>query len=169
LAAQLQRRIFKPGQTIVHAADVGHELYIIQSGIVEVWKDPEGIEPRLHTHQQMQHMANLKPGQITGELSMFDQGTRSADLIAGPEGVTLLTINRERLLALCEDDAVLGTRLMWNMSTAMAKRVRFVLWQLNRAEERRLAAMEQQKAAIESTFVRPPAFTAEQIQTGIEA
>ena len=170
LAAQLQRRVYKAGQTIVHAADVGHELYIIQSGIVEVWKDPEGIEPRLHTHQQMQHMANLKPGQITGELSMFDQGTRSADLVAGPEGVTLLIINREKLLALGEDDAVLGTRLMWNMSTAMAKRVRFVLWQLNRAEERRAAALEQQKAAVERTFVGSvPGFSADQIQTGIEA
>ena len=126
--------------------------YIIQRGVVEVWKDPEGIEPRLTTHQQLQHMANLHPGQITGELALFDKEKRSADLIAGPEGVTLLTINREKLLALGEDDAVLGTRLMWNMSTAMSKRVRFVLWQLNRAEERRLETLKRQSNASELCF-----------------
>ena len=144
LAAQLQRKVFAPGETIVHASDEGEELFIIQYGIVEVWKDPEGIEPQLHTHQQMQYVAELKPGDITGELALFDQEKRSADLVAGPGGVTLLTINREKLLALGEDDSVLGTRLMWNMSTAMAKRVRFILLQLNRAEKRRLAALEQQ-------------------------
>ena len=157
LAAQLRRKAFEPGQTIVHASDEGEELFIIQYGVVEVWKDPEGIEPQLHTHQQMQHMANLHPGQITGELALFDKGTRSADLIAGPEGVTLLTINREQLLALCEDDAVLGTRLMWNMSTAMARRVRFVLWQLNRAEERRLGAANQPASAPEPAVEHSPA------------
>ncbi len=174
LAAQLHRKTFKAGETIVHAADEGEELYIIQDGVVEVWKDPEGIEPHLHTNQQMQHMADLLPGQITGELALFDKGTRSADLIAGPEGVTLLTIDRERLLALGEDDAVLGTRLMWNMSTAMAKRVRFVLWQLNRAEERRLENEEQQKApsqrSMERTFTQNISGTlGEQMQSGINA
>ncbi len=154
LAAQLQRKEFKPGQVIVHAADEGEELFIIQNGVVEVWKDPDGIDPHLHSHHKMQHMANLHPGQITGELALFDKEKRSADLIAGPEGVTLLTINREKLLALAEDDAVLGARLMWNMSTAMSKRVRFVLWQLNRAEERRLAALKQQARALEPAVER---------------
>jgi CRP-like cAMP-binding protein len=64
---------------------------------------------------------------------MLDQGQRSADLIAGPEGTTLLGLTRERLLALCEDDPVLGTQLLWNLTTAMSQRVRFVLWQLDRS------------------------------------
>ncbi|MCP4428314.1 MAG: alpha/beta fold hydrolase [Chloroflexi bacterium] len=170
LAAQLQRKVFKPGDPIVHASEEGEELYIIQYGLVEVWKDPEGIEPHLHTNRQMQHMADLYPGQITGELALFDKGTRSADLIAGPEGATLLTINREQLLALGEDDAVLGTRLMWNMSTAMSKRVRFVLWQLNRAEERRLAALKRQAKESESVFIPDVSnLVLEQAQTNVKA
>ena len=70
---------------------------------------------------------------------MLDQGLRSADLIAGPEGATILALERQRLLALCEDDAVLGTRLLWNIATAMSQRVRFILWQLERAAQRQAA------------------------------
>jgi CRP-like cAMP-binding protein len=81
----------------------------------------------------------LKPGQITGELAMLDQGLRSADLIAGPEGATILALSRDRLLALCEDDATLGTRLLWNIAVAMSQRVRFILWQLQRASQRQQA------------------------------
>jgi hypothetical protein len=67
---------------------------------------------------------------------VLDQGLRSADLIAGPDGATVLALNREHLLALCEDDAVLGTRLLWNISSAVAGRARFILWQLERATQR---------------------------------
>jgi hypothetical protein len=50
-----------------------------------------------------------------------------------------LALDRQRLLALCEDDAVLGTRLLWNIATAMSQRVRFILWQLERAAQRQTA------------------------------
>lgn len=137
IAAQLQRRTFAPGESIVHAADEGHELYLIESGVVEVWKDPEGLDPELHEHARVEHVTDFGAGRIVGEFAMLDQGARSADLLAGPDGATVLTLDRERLLTLCEDDAVLGTRLLWNIATVIAKRARFILWQLNRAEQRR--------------------------------
>lgn len=139
IAAQLKQNTYQQGENIVHVSDGGSEVYIIMTGSVEVWRDPEGIDPTMHSHAQMQHVTTFRMGQIVGELAMLDQGGRSADLIAGEDGVTVLALQRDRLLTLCEDDAVLGTRLLWNISTVMAVRVRFVLWQLNRAEERRLA------------------------------
>jgi len=137
LAAQCRRRKFTAGETIAHASDTGQELFIIQGGTVEVWKDPEALTPEEHEHESVALVTTLRPGQITGELGMLDQGSRSADLIAGGEGATILVLERDRLLTLCEDDAVLGTRLLWNIATAMSRRVRFILWQLSRAEEQR--------------------------------
>lgn len=147
LAAQLVPRAYPPYTNIVSEDEAGNEMYIIYKGTVEVWSDPEnpGEAPR-----QPQRVATLRPGQITGELAMLDQGLRSADLIAGAEGATVLALERDRLLALCEDDAVLGTRLMWNISTAMAQRVRFILWQLQRAHQRAremMRRLEQQSQA----------------------
>ncbi len=131
LAAQCEPRAYAPGEVVVRINDPGNEFYVIRSGTVEVWSDPnrpgerEGVEP--------QHTADLVPGQLTGELSVFDHGLRSAELRAGPDGATILMLHRDRILALCEDDGVLGTQLLWNISTALAQRVRFVIWQLQRA------------------------------------
>jgi pimeloyl-ACP methyl ester carboxylesterase/CRP-like cAMP-binding protein len=135
LAAQCRPRVYPPRSHIVSADEAGSELYIVQSGTVEVWSAPD--DPGRGSRDP-RHMATLKPGQIAGELAMLDQGLRSADLIAGPEGATVLALERKRLLALCEDDAVLGTRLLWNIATAMSQRVRFILWQLERASQRQM-------------------------------
>jgi pimeloyl-ACP methyl ester carboxylesterase/CRP-like cAMP-binding protein len=116
LAAQCRQRTYPVHANIVNADDTGNELYIVQSGTVEVWSDPDGPG---EDSQKSRRVAVLKPGQITGELAMLDQGLRSADLIAGSDGAVILTLERDRLLALCEDDAVLGTSLLWNIAVAM--------------------------------------------------
>jgi pimeloyl-ACP methyl ester carboxylesterase/CRP-like cAMP-binding protein len=139
LAAQMQQRHYDPGEGIVHTTDTGRDLYIIQKGTVEVWQEPDVLETAAneqHNHGQMKRVAILRPGQITGEMAMLDQGERSADLLAGKGGATVLSLDRERLMALCEDDAVLGTRVMWNLATAVSRRARFILWQLNRSKQR---------------------------------
>lgn len=136
LAAQCETRTYNANERIVNAAESGSELYIIYDGHVEVWSDPDG--PAV-AGEEKRRVAELRPGQLTGELAMFDRGTRSADLLAGQNGATVLALDRDRLLALCEDDAVLGTRLLWNIATAMSHRVRFILWQLERAQRRAVA------------------------------
>jgi CRP-like cAMP-binding protein len=67
---------------------------------------------------------------------MLDGGLRSADLRAGASGTTILVLDRTRLEALCAEDPELGTSVLWNISRAMAGRVRFILWQLQRALSR---------------------------------
>lgn len=141
LAAQLQQRFFESGEIIAQAKEISQELFIIQEGFVEVWKDPDNVDPSNREDDNIQHVASLREGQITGELAMLDEGERSADLVAGRGGVTLLVLSRERLLTLSEDDAVLGSRVLWNISKALSRRVRFVLWQLNRAEQKRQAEL----------------------------
>ncbi|MEZ4594793.1 MAG: alpha/beta fold hydrolase [Chloroflexota bacterium] len=149
LAAQCQVRVYEPGDVIAEAATTSDELFIIQNGYVEVWKDPDN-NSGTQDHNKFSHIANLRAGQITGELAMLDRGERSADLIAGSEGATLLALSRDRLRALVEDDSELGARFLWNMSMAMSARVRFVLWQLN--QERKGVA--EQEAAIGRLPVR---------------
>jgi hypothetical protein len=67
---------------------------------------------------------------------MLDGGLRSADLRGGPEGATMLILERERLLTLADEDPELGTRVLWNIARAMALRVRFILWQLQREQKK---------------------------------
>lgn len=138
LAAQFHQKIFKPGETIVKVEAPGTEMYIVQNGTVEVWTDPDATPGQ--SAKNLRYVASLTPGQITGELAMLDGGLRSADLRAGPEGATVLHLDRDRLLALTEDDSSLGTRVLWNIARAMALRQRFILWQLQRAQKAAKAA-----------------------------
>jgi CRP-like cAMP-binding protein len=119
--------------------NTGDEFYVIHSGSVEIWSDPDaflGQRADGKISENKQHVADLRPGQITGEIAMFDQGLRSADVVAGKEGATVLAFQRDRIRALCEDDAVLGTQLLWNISTALTQRMRFFLWQLHRSMQK---------------------------------
>jgi pimeloyl-ACP methyl ester carboxylesterase/CRP-like cAMP-binding protein len=133
LAAQLRSYEFPPYRNIVNQNDDSQEMYIVQKGTVEVWTDPESPTEE---SEKPHRVATLKPGEMTGELAMLDQGLRTADLISGPEGATVLGLNRERILALLEDDPELGSKLLWNVAKAMSGRVRFILWQLERAHQR---------------------------------
>lgn len=132
LAAQLIQRKYKKGQTIVKIRDIGNEMFIIQDGTVEVWYDPD--KPG-ETSSSLKMMATLRPGQIIGELSLFDEGLRTANLVAGEAGVTILALDRKIAFALCEDDPDLGARFLWNMGRALSHRVRFIQWQFRRATQ----------------------------------
>jgi pimeloyl-ACP methyl ester carboxylesterase/CRP-like cAMP-binding protein len=116
LAAQCQSQYYGAHELVVGTHDQGNDLHIVKEGTLEVWT---------RTQQSgQQRLAVLVPGQISGELSVLDGGRRSADVRAGPNGAAVLTLKRERLLALCEDDPVLGNRLLWNIGVALALRLR---------------------------------------------
>ncbi|NJP05106.1 MAG: alpha/beta fold hydrolase [Chloroflexaceae bacterium] len=134
LASQCDLYTYEPGSTIAHAHESGSELYIVQEGSVEVWTDPISMSQQL---LQAQRLATFLPGQITGELALLDGGRRSANLRAGSEGATVLSLKRERVVALCEDDPPLGTRLIWNVATALALRLRLINWQMEMDRQER--------------------------------
>lgn len=133
LGAQFQQRFYEPGEIIVNIKDVGSEMFLIQDGTVEVWSDPDNPGELTDSFRKV---ATLRPGQISGELALFDEGLRSADMIAGSMGATVLAITRDVVHDLCEDDPILGARFLWNMSRAMSHRVRFIQWQFRRARQR---------------------------------
>ena len=137
LAAQCRQRTYKPREVIVRTNEPGDELFIIQSGVIEVWT-PTNTRHRLAKDAQL--LATFEPGKMVGEFALLDQGRRTADLVAGPEGATVLGLTRSRLQALCEDDAVLGAQLLWNFSRAIGKRARLINEQRAEILARREAA-----------------------------
>jgi pimeloyl-ACP methyl ester carboxylesterase/CRP-like cAMP-binding protein len=143
LAGQLRQMVLPPYTNLVDPQIDRQEMFIIQDGTVEVWSDPESPGELV---RQPQRAATLVSGEMTGELSMLDQGARTADLITGPQGATVLALDRERLLALREDDPELGSLLLWNIAKAMSGRVRFILWQLQRTYQRARVDEKQRQA-----------------------
>ncbi len=147
LASQCHIRKYGPDTIVAKSQEHGSELFIVQEGLVEVWSDPVAMSQTIVSEmEESQLLATLLAGQITGELALLDGGRRSASLRTGPEGATVLTLERERLIALCNDDPILGNRLIWNIASTLALRLRLTNWQLHLVTQRLIS----QESQIES-------------------
>src|SRR5579864_9009862 len=70
LAERIDVHQYAAGETIFNYGDPGHALYIIRSGVVEIFiKNDQGEKIVLETSG---------PGDIFGEISLLDNGPRTA-------------------------------------------------------------------------------------------
>lgn len=91
LAQQMAERTLASGEVLFRAGDPGDSMFIVQSGAVELFvKDTAGQKIVLHTAQ---------PGDIFGELSLLDGGSRTASATSVQE-TNVLTLDRDDLLQL---------------------------------------------------------------------
>lgn len=146
LAAQFQARHYAPAEAIASENTSGDEMYLVFQGQVEVWSMmTEGV-----SSPTSRRIATITAGQVVGEMALLDDRPRSADLRAGPQGVRVLTLSRQRFDALCDDDAALGQHVLRNIARALALRLRLQNWHVQLAErefEKRLKQQRQQVAA----------------------
>jgi CRP/FNR family transcriptional regulator, cyclic AMP receptor protein len=85
-------RSYERGEMIFQEGDAGDTCYVIQSGSVSV--------TRRHADGRTIALAELRPGEIFGELAMFDGETRSAtvEALEPTSAVALLATDVQRLL-----------------------------------------------------------------------
>ncbi len=70
IAGSLEQMFYSPGQTIISKGDIGHEMYIIAHGVVEVIVKDNDVAATLHE------------GQIFGEASLLEETRRNVDVRA---------------------------------------------------------------------------------------
>jgi CRP-like cAMP-binding protein len=80
----------------------------------------ESIEPVVLTE--------LRQGQVVGEVALVDQGVRSATIRVSRDDTLLLRLRRDQLLRLCETYPVLGYKLMRNLASELATKIRNTDW-----------------------------------------
>lgn len=88
LLARGHKKTFKRGATIFARGDKGATMFIIEDGRVEI--SITTINGRKSI------LENLGPGEILGEIAMFDGGERSADAMAST-AVSGLTLSRQEV------------------------------------------------------------------------
>jgi uncharacterized membrane protein len=111
LEGVFERHEFAAGEKIFSIGEPGDSLYIVGTGSVELYvKDNAGAKIVL---------ALAGPGQVFGELSLFDGGARTASAVA-LEPTMLLVLDRKDLLAFLRKhpDAAL------DLLTTMGQRIR---------------------------------------------
>jgi CRP/FNR family transcriptional regulator, cyclic AMP receptor protein len=111
-------------QTIFHQGANSDELYIIVQGEVDILISSALDEesPGEQTGEIL--ITTLRRGQSFGEIALVDQGLRSATARASQNGTTLLAIQRQKLMLLCESYPQLGYYLMRNLAVDLALKIR---------------------------------------------
>lgn len=130
LAALVHACAFGPGDQIVRANTSGSEMYIVMGGTLEVWLTPASKNGGI---REATRLAVIHAGQVAGELALLDGAARSADLRAGPQGVTLLALTQAALAKLAEEDPLMGMRMMQNLAISLGRRLRSQNWRATRA------------------------------------
>lgn len=81
LARNVFRRRYAPGEHIVHKGEVGDALYIVVDGFCDALL-PDG------------QVRCLESGHYFGEMGLLGATRRTADVVAGPDGATVLRVDK---------------------------------------------------------------------------
>jgi CRP-like cAMP-binding protein len=122
VASICSERHYQAGDIIFEENSPGDELYVIASGEVEIVVDPSLIgkdgSSGLYT------IATLRRGQNFGEVSLVDEGLRSAGARCSVQDTHMIVIPRDKLMLLCDTYNQLGYRLMRNLAADLAMKIR---------------------------------------------
>ena len=125
IAALCQERNARAGEIIFEENTPGIELFVIVRGEVEILVDPAFVagSPGRKPSGPVT-IATLRDGQTFGEISLVDQGLRSASARCATDNTKLLVLPRQKLLSLCETQPELGYRVMKNIAADLAFKIR---------------------------------------------
>jgi CRP-like cAMP-binding protein len=96
------QRTLSPGEAVFETGDPGDQLYVIQSGEVELVRE---------TESKQRVVAHLGPGDFFGELGVVLGERRSARAVA-INATRLIALDRETLEAMCLEEPVIAIRMI---------------------------------------------------------
>lgn len=135
LAQMMDCREFKAGQTIFEYGDRGAEIYIVRSGQVEIYVE--------NTDGEKVVLAKNERGDVIGEISFLDGGSRSASALA-LEATETLVLHRERLLEFIERHPHAALDLL----TVLGRRLRATTELLRNQVSRNVNIEEQERLTL---------------------
>ncbi len=106
MASRKLGKIYNDGETIIKEGEIGNEMFVIQSGKVEVIHDREGKSIVL---------AELGENDFFGEMAIFERELRSATIRAKGEAC-VLTVDKRTLLRKIKEDPSMAFRMLQKMS-----------------------------------------------------
>lgn len=117
-----EERKYEANEIIFEENTPGDELSIIADGEIAIQVNPAILGKDSSIGAQT--IATLRRGQSFGEVSLVDEGLRSARAKATEEGARLVVIPRDKLMRLCDSYPQLGYRLMRNLAADLAMKIR---------------------------------------------
>ncbi len=123
VASICTEQVFQTGELIFEENTPGTELYVIAAGSVDI-QVMAASAARGQSEAAVHTIATLRRGQSFGEVSLVDQGVRSARACCAQNDTHLLSIPHSKLMFLCDCYPQLGYRLMRNLAADLAMKIR---------------------------------------------
>ncbi len=101
-------------EVLVRQGDAGEAMYLVLEGVVRV---------RTIIGEKENTLAFLNAGDFFGEISLFDQGPRSADVLANQDSV-LLKVSTQSFQKLTEEFPELATPFLTAVCKTLVQRIR---------------------------------------------
>jgi sulfate permease, SulP family len=114
LVAVMQRIEFAPGERIIRAGEMGDDLFLL-------WKGRARIEARLPNGRTL-HLRTVMPGVVLGEIALYREGPRTADVVAELPS-TAYRLARGSLLHLEQSDPQLAVLVHLLCATTLSERL----------------------------------------------
>jgi CRP-like cAMP-binding protein len=114
---------YNKNQIVFRENDSSDELYVIGRGAVEILVNPGFVDAEEEIYESIV-IAELRQGQVVGEVALVDQGMRSATARIAQDGTWLLQMPRKRLMLLCDTYPELGYKIMKNLAADLAQKMR---------------------------------------------
>jgi CRP-like cAMP-binding protein len=115
----LHERIYEKDEIIFEEGDPGHGIFIIVSGKLRA--DP--------SHKLLKNaVLDFGPGELVGELSLFDQAPRTAKVVAVERTVTVALFQAEFSSLLLKNKNV-GVKVLVEIARTLSRRARQLLLQ----------------------------------------
>lgn len=109
------RRFFKADEIIFWEGEPGVGMYIIEDGLVAIFKDSASGE--------REELARLGKGEFFGELALLDESPRSASAIA-LEDTKILGLFRPDLMSLINRKPRLGNKFLLHLASLIGERLK---------------------------------------------
>lgn len=120
---------YNQGHVLLTENDQSDDMYIIGRGGVEVLVNPSAVGASATPSDVAPVvLTELRQGQVVGEVALVDQGVRSATIRVSRDDTLLLRLRRDQLMRLCETYPVLGYKLMRNLASELATKIRNTDW-----------------------------------------
>lgn len=103
------------GEYVFRHGDPGDGLYVVLDGAIRISREMPGLGEEA--------LAIIRPGGHFGEVSLLDDGERSADAV-GQEASKLLRLPRHALNELMWKDQDFGYELLWRFVRVLCSRLR---------------------------------------------
>jgi len=106
-------RRFSPGQAVVRQGERGDEMYVIIQGVAEVWLSANG---------DRRQIANLKRGDVFGEMGFVSGNERTADVVAETD-LEVLAVDERFMQRIQRRYPRIASKVLLNLSRILSSRL----------------------------------------------